>query len=323
MPKPNSIDMSVLDYLEECPHFTMEPSIISKRDRITMCFLVMLREVSLGHSPSSVPLNFCLSSSEVESVEWALQRVLELRGRTKLKPDDVSKQALILPRSSTSIDSVLYDASDIVHVSWSEDEGETLIVVAFDPLSHKEGINTWFKRLACQALSLITRKTKKVSLIDLCWSHKDAFECTYTSEGLLKEIQDLTDSIKDRSVHLGGCGAICEICTRENCPCHSAKQKQITPGVKHDTGKPRLSLVPPECLDQLIKVLEGGAVKYAPDGWKTVPDAETRYYDAAFRHLQAHRKGEIIDPESSLPHISHVFANIMFLVWFNQKNTNS
>ena len=87
--------------------------------------------------------------------------------------------------------------------------------------------------------------------------------------------------------------------------------------LKSDIGKRRFSLVPVGVLAAVVDVLEYGAHKYAPDNWQTVEDGEKRYYDALLRHLFAWKEGEAIDDESGLPHIAHVAANALFLVWFD------
>ena len=46
---------------------------------------------------------------------------------------------------------------------------------------------------------------------------------------------------------------------------------QAQPGVKHDSNKPRPSLLPPIALEELIAVLEYGAQKYSPDNWAEGP----------------------------------------------------
>lgn len=40
----------------------------------------------------------------------------------------------------------------------------------------------------------------------------------------------------------------------------------MTQGVKNDSGKLRMSLLPIEPLTEVLTILEFGAVKYAPDG---------------------------------------------------------
>lgn len=89
-------------------------------------------------------------------------------------------------------------------------------------------------------------------------------------------------------------------------------------GQKHDTSKPRHSLLPVGSVERVIDVLEFGATKYAPDNWQHVSDARTRYYDAAMRHLSAWWRGETHDAESGLHHLAHAACCILFLLWFER-----
>ena len=90
-------------------------------------------------------------------------------------------------------------------------------------------------------------------------------------------------------------------------------------GVKHDTGKRRFSLLPMGVVGLVVDVLEFGARKYAINNWQQVSDPQTRYYDAAMRHLDAWHQGEGPDPESGLPHLAHALCCIMFLAWFDMQ----
>ena len=85
---------------------------------------------------------------------------------------------------------------------------------------------------------------------------------------------------------------------------------------KADAGKLRYSLIPPAATKAMAKILTFGAIKYEKDGWKTVPNAEERYMDALYRHLEAYRSGELIDAESGESHLSHAICNIAFLIHF-------
>lgn len=85
-------------------------------------------------------------------------------------------------------------------------------------------------------------------------------------------------------------------------------------GRKFDSGKPRMSLIPPYAAESIAKVLTIGAEKYAPDNWKYVEGREWRYMDALYRHLNAHMKGEKNDPESGLPHLAHAGCCLVFLL---------
>ena len=93
-------------------------------------------------------------------------------------------------------------------------------------------------------------------------------------------------------------------------------------GAKHDRGKLRYSLLPKGTITEVLKVLEFGAKKYAPDNWKKVDNAQTRYYDAALRHITAWHEGEKLDSETGVSHIAHALCCLHFLMWFELENTN-
>jgi len=88
-------------------------------------------------------------------------------------------------------------------------------------------------------------------------------------------------------------------------------------GRKDDAEKPRWDLLPFDELEDTVRVLTFGAIKYSPDNWKRVPGARCRYIAAAFRHLVARARGEILDPESGRPHTAHAVCCLLFLAWFD------
>lgn len=88
----------------------------------------------------------------------------------------------------------------------------------------------------------------------------------------------------------------------------------MSKGVKMDSGKPMMSLIPPHAEKVVAEVLTFGAEKYAPDNWRKVPDAERRYLDAAMRHLNAYRSGDQLDDESGLHHLAHAACCMLFLL---------
>ncbi len=83
-------------------------------------------------------------------------------------------------------------------------------------------------------------------------------------------------------------------------------------GVKHDSGKLRLDLIPTEAIRGLGEVFTFGAVKYGDRNWELGLDPD-RVYAALERHLLAWREGEAIDPESGLPHLAHALTNAAML----------
>ncbi len=99
----------------------------------------------------------------------------------------------------------------------------------------------------------------------------------------------------------------------------------VVSGQKFDTGKPSFSLIPPGTLVQVVKVLTAGAAKYNDDAvtpnWQKVPNARSRYYDAAQRHLEAWWAGERNDSEWGSNHLAHAVVNLLFLMWFDGRET--
>lgn len=85
------------------------------------------------------------------------------------------------------------------------------------------------------------------------------------------------------------------------------------PGAKADAGKQLAAVLLDfgHALGAVADVGTMGANKYSRGGWMSVPNGETRYLDAAMRHLLKHGQGEENDPESGLPHMSHATWNLL------------
>lgn len=64
---------------------------------------------------------------------------------------------------------------------------------------------------------------------------------------------------------------------------------------------------------ELARVLAFGAKKYAPNNWRG-GFAWSRLWRAAYGHIQAHRSGDIYDPETGFLHLSHALCCLMFLI---------
>lgn len=101
---------------------------------------------------------------------------------------------------------------------------------------------------------------------------------------------------------------------------HVVPLEEQLPGTKYDDGKLDYTLIPAHALQELARNLTEGLKKYRErDNWKKVPEAQERYLKALYRHLEAHRRGEIYDTESSapnMPHMAAVAVNAMFLLEF-------
>jgi hypothetical protein len=87
----------------------------------------------------------------------------------------------------------------------------------------------------------------------------------------------------------------------------------MTEGVKHDDGKARYDLLPPDALDAIAQVFTYGAAKYADRNWEGGM-AWGRLFAAMMRHCWAFWRGEDVDPESGLPHLAHAGACVLMLL---------
>lgn len=94
-------------------------------------------------------------------------------------------------------------------------------------------------------------------------------------------------------------------------------------GVKFDRNKPMWSLVPPGPMEEVVEVLTYGANKYSPDNWQHVDDPDTRYFNAAMRHIWAWRQGEQFDAESHKSHLAHAVCCLLFLLAFDEDEDDS
>lgn len=103
-------------------------------------------------------------------------------------------------------------------------------------------------------------------------------------------------------------------------PLDEAEQEKSHPknergtGMKYDSGKPRMGLLPPLAITEMAKVMTFGANKYQAHSWKQVENAQERYLDALLRHAIAYVAGERIDPESGLPTMAHIMCDAAFLI---------
>lgn len=107
------------------------------------------------------------------------------------------------------------------------------------------------------------------------------------------------------------------------------KPPEAPVGKKYDAGKPMYALVPANALEEVVAVLTAGAVKYneplSEENWRKVDSPFFRYYSAAMRHMEADRKGELIDvdkvnPDGSISkgtdcyHLACAVASLMFML---------
>lgn len=95
-------------------------------------------------------------------------------------------------------------------------------------------------------------------------------------------------------------------------------------GMKNDfiDDKLRWDLLPIEPVEEIVKILSYGAKKYAANNWQYLDNGIERYYASLLRHLVSWRKGEIVDSESNLKHLSHAACNLIFLLYLTKQQEN-
>lgn len=84
-------------------------------------------------------------------------------------------------------------------------------------------------------------------------------------------------------------------------------------GVKDDSDKLRYDLIDLDAEAELAAVLTYGSYKYDANNWREVDDAKNRYFGAARRHLSKYMRGEVLDPENRLLHLSEAETCVHFL----------
>ncbi len=84
-------------------------------------------------------------------------------------------------------------------------------------------------------------------------------------------------------------------------------------GVKHDSNKPRMELLPPLALKELAQVMTAGAKKYGDHNWKGGMK-HGRLIGAALRHITSYLAGEDIDEETQTLNLANAAVDLMFII---------
>jgi hypothetical protein len=97
---------------------------------------------------------------------------------------------------------------------------------------------------------------------------------------------------------------------------------EASTGIKHDNGKPPISLIPVEAILGEADVFAFGAAKYGKHNFRHGME-HTRLLDAAMRHILAIVKGEDIDVESGKPHWAHARCCLAMYAYYQTNNVGT
>lgn len=88
-------------------------------------------------------------------------------------------------------------------------------------------------------------------------------------------------------------------------------------GKKFDGEKVDMDLLSPYAMEKIAQVMTYGKQKYGRDNWRG-GIVYSRLLAAVMRHINAYRKGETLDPETGLSHLSHASCGLMMLLEFEE-----
>jgi hypothetical protein len=89
-------------------------------------------------------------------------------------------------------------------------------------------------------------------------------------------------------------------------------------GNKFDTEKLPWHLLPPDAIEDIVKVLQFGATKYGDRNWETGM-RWNRPFAALMRHMWAWWGREDNDPETGISHLAHAGCCILFLIAYEKR----
>jgi len=97
------------------------------------------------------------------------------------------------------------------------------------------------------------------------------------------------------------------------------KIKEEEKALRYNEGKRKWSLIDYPSLEEMVKVLEMGATKYAPFNWQKGLNRE-ELLESAMRHMVALMNKEEVDQESGISHAGHIMCNMLFYIWMHNND---
>ena len=103
-----------------------------------------------------------------------------------------------------------------------------------------------------------------------------------------------------------------------NAPDRTPASTPAPAGLRYDTGKVRLELLPPEWIWGLGQVTTAGAMKYEPRNWEKGM-AWSKVLGPMLRHTYKWMAGEMYDEETGCHHLAMVAWNALALMSYQIK----
>jgi len=92
--------------------------------------------------------------------------------------------------------------------------------------------------------------------------------------------------------------------------------------LKTQQGKPEMAFLPWREIEEVAKVENHGAKKYARYNWQKAKPED--YLNAALRHISARLQGHFTDDRgknpSGRPHLAHAICDLLFVMGIDRKN---
>ena len=86
---------------------------------------------------------------------------------------------------------------------------------------------------------------------------------------------------------------------------------KINPKAVAGRKKLRFQFLPIDVLEEVAGGMAEGADKYGAYNWRDTEIQMSDYYDSTMRHVTAWFKGEDIDPDSNIHHLSKAIAGLV------------
>ena len=93
---------------------------------------------------------------------------------------------------------------------------------------------------------------------------------------------------------------------------------------RFNAGKIDFTLIPVDAEEEEARVWMAGEVKYGRDNWTKLwgEDTVIEVMKSMQRHVNAIRRGEMLDAETGCQHAAHIRCNAAMLIrWYNQQTT--